>query len=115
MRKTATTNVAMHEQFVSFQRRFCSGESLLSWLPGMRIAYLKRFVRVSKKEPILNLVYGRVHYPRGPEVTARLRNFTPCPQVQIVESVSPNTHSRPLCHSEQVAADDFTPGSIDSR
>jgi len=82
------TNTTPHERFFSFSRRSCSGESLPSWLTQGRKAYLRRFVRTSKHDPLVDEVelvtvnpsYARVRFPGGREVTVNLRDLAPRPQ-----------------------------------
>ena len=82
------TNTTPHERFFSFSRRSCSGESLPSWLTQGRKAYLRRFVRTSKHDPLVDEVelvtvnpsYARVRFPGGREVTVNLRDLPPRPQ-----------------------------------
>jgi len=50
------TNTTPHEPFFNFQRRSSSGESLPSWLTDGRKAYLKRFSRANKTEPLVEEV-----------------------------------------------------------
>ena len=48
------TNVTPHERFFSYQRRSSTGDSLPSWLTTSRKAYVKRFVRLSKNDPLVD-------------------------------------------------------------
>jgi len=77
------TNTTPPESFFNFQRRSGSGESLPSWLTDSRKAYLKRFARSSKNEPLVeevelvnvNPMFARARYPGGREVSV---NLGPC-------------------------------------
>ena len=74
--------------FSVISRRSCSGESLPSWLTQGRKAYLRRFVRTSKHDPLVDEVelvtvnpsYARVRFPGGREVTVNVRDLAPRPQ-----------------------------------
>ena len=82
------TNTTPHERFFSFSRRSCSGESLPSWLTQGRKAYLRRFVRTSKNDPLVHEVelvmvnpsYACVRFPGGREVIVNVRDLAPRPQ-----------------------------------
>ena len=82
------TNVTPHERFFSYQRRSSTGYSLLSWLTNSRKAYAKRFVRLSKNDPLvdevelihINPTYANVRYCNGREATVSIRDLAPNPQ-----------------------------------
>ena len=62
--------------------------SLLSWMTTRSIAFIKRFVRHSKSDPLVDEVevihvnpnYAKVCCPNGREITVSLQNLAPCPQ-----------------------------------
>ena len=96
-----STNATPHERFFNFQRRSSSGVSLPSWMqPGPVL--LRRFVRTSKNDPLVdeveltdvNPTYARIRYPDGRESSVSLRDLTPCPSPSIQKGTSPET--RPL-------------------
>ena len=66
-----------HERFFGFSRRSSSGASIPTWLSTPGPVYLKRQVRTSKMEPLVNEVgllqantrYAHVRYPDGWETT----------------------------------------------
>jgi len=82
------TNTTPHERFFNFSRRSYSGESLPFWLTQGRKAYLRRFVRTSKHDPLVDEVelvmvnpsYTRVRFSGGREVTVNVRDLAPRPQ-----------------------------------
>ena len=82
------TNTTPHERLFNFSRRSCSGESLPSWLTQGRKAYLRRFVRTSKHDALVDEVelvmvnpsYTRVRFSGGREVTVNVRDLAPRPQ-----------------------------------
>ena len=78
------TNVTPHERMFSFPRRSATGESMPSWLnPGP--VYLKRRVRTSKHEPLVDEVelleanpnYAHIRFPDGREDTVSLSHLAP--------------------------------------
>ena len=83
-----TTNATSHERFFIFQRRSTTGMSLPSWMTTGSKAFMKRFVRHSKSDPLVDEVeimhvnpnYAQVRCPNGREMIVSLRNLAPCPQ-----------------------------------
>ena len=78
------TNATPHERMFSFPRRSATGESMPSWLnPGP--VYLKRRVRTSKHEPLVDEVelleanpnYAHIRFPDGREDTVSLSHLAP--------------------------------------
>ena len=82
------TNATPHERFFAFQRRSSTRATLPTWLtyPGSK-AYLRRFVRTSKIDPLVDEVeiinvnpnYANVRHLNGREVTFSLNDLSPCP------------------------------------
>ena len=78
------TNETQHERL--FARRSTSGCSVPSWLTIPRPVYLKRHVRTSKTEPLVDEVeligenshYAHLCYPDGRETTVSTRHLAPC-------------------------------------
>ena len=74
-----------HERFFGFSRRSSSGASIPTWLSTPGSVYLKRQVRTSKMEPLVNEVgllqantrYAHVRYPDGWETTAATKHLAP--------------------------------------
>ena len=68
-----TTNGSPHERFFIFQRRSTTGMSLPSWMTTEFKAFMKRFVRSSKSDPLVDEVeiiyvnpnYAQVRCPNG--------------------------------------------------
>ena len=83
------TNTTPHERFFNFQRRSCSGTSLPTWLTNSDKVFVRRFVRNSKSEPLVdevevvnvNPTYADVRYPSGREATVSIRDLAPIPQL----------------------------------
>ena len=86
---STSTNTTPHERFFSFQRRSSCGTSMPSWLHSPRPVLLRRFVRTSKNDPLvdqvelrdLNPMYTNVRYMDGRESTVSLHYLAPCPSV----------------------------------
>ena len=80
------TNETPHERLLGFSRRSTSGCSVPSWLTIPGPVYLKRHVRTSKTEPLVdeveligkNSYYAHVRYPDGRETTVSIRHLAPC-------------------------------------
>ena len=83
-----STNTTPHERLFSFQRRSTTGGSLPSWLLESDKVLIKRFVRNSKNDPLVDEVdliqanpnYAIVKYPNGRESTVSLRHISPLPK-----------------------------------
>ena len=84
---STATNTTPHERFFNFQRRSSHGTSLPSWLHSPGPVLLRRFVRTSKNDPLVDEVevtsanpsYAHVKYKDGRESTVSLRDLAPCP------------------------------------
>lgn len=85
---STATNSTPHERFFNFQRRSSHGTSLPTWLQSAGPVLLRRYVRTSKNDPIVDQVelkeanptYARVKYMDGRESTVSIRDLAPCPQ-----------------------------------
>ena len=79
------TNATPHERMFQHSRKSTSGNSLPSWLLTPGPVYLKRHVRNSKYDPIVDEVqlleanprYAHVRLPDGRESTVSLRHLAP--------------------------------------
>ena len=72
-----------HERLLHFSRRSTSGCSVPSWLTIPVPVYLKRHVRTSKTEPLVDeieLIGENSHYAhvRYPDTTVSTRHLAPC-------------------------------------
>ena len=84
---STATNTTPHERFFGFQRRSPCGSSLPTWLSAPCNVMLRRFVRNSKNDPLVdeveltsvNLAYAHIRYPDGRESTVSLKDLSPCP------------------------------------
>ncbi|KFD63456.1 hypothetical protein M514_10596 [Trichuris suis] len=87
------TNATPHERMFSFSRRSTMGTSLPAWLWHPGPALLKKHVRSSKMDPLVeevelletNLQYAYVRLPDGRESTVSLRHLAPAgsPRVEL--------------------------------
>ena len=102
------TNCTPHERLFSYQRRSSSGHSVPSWLSCADRAYLRKHVRQSKFDPLVEEVevlhsnpqYVHVRLPSGTESTVSIRDLAPMdPGVSRVDEkrmslpLSPETES----------------------
>ena len=79
--------------FFNFQRRSCSGKSLPTRLSCLGKAFVRRFVRNSKSEILVdevelinvNPTCADVRYQSGREAIVSIRDLAPCPQPAINE------------------------------
>ena len=79
------TNATSHERLFSYQRRSTSGVSIPSLLATTGIVLMKRHVRHSKYEPLVdevelldaNLQYAHVRLPSGKETTVSVKHLVP--------------------------------------
>ena len=84
-----TTNCTPHERIFNFQRRTSTGFSLPSWLASPGKVLLRRFVRRSKYDPLVDEVdlieanpsYAYIRYPDGRESSVNIRDLAPCGEV----------------------------------
>ena len=80
------TNCTPHERLFSYQRRATSGNAVPSWLLSPGPVYVKRHVRQSKYDPIVeeaelleaNPEYAFVQFKNGNQSTVSLRDLAPC-------------------------------------
>ena len=79
------TNETPHERFLGFSRRSSSGSSVPSWLTTPGPVFIKRQVRTSKTDPLVDEVellqanphYAHVRYPDGRETTEATKQLAP--------------------------------------
>ena len=92
------TNVTPREHFFSYQRRSSTRDSLPPWLTNSRKAYVKRFVRLSKNNPLvdeveliyINPTYASVRYCNGREATVSICDFAPNSQSAVDNALQSN-------------------------
>ena len=79
------TNCTPHERLFGYQRRSSSGHTVPSWLSSADRAYLRKHVRQSKYDPLVEKVevlhanpqYVHVRLPSGVESTVSIRDLAP--------------------------------------
>ena len=80
------TNCTPHERMFNFQRKSTAGNSVPSWLARPGPVYVRKHVRKSKYDPIVetaelieaNPEYAFIRLPSGHETTVSLRDLAPC-------------------------------------
>ena len=80
------TNETPHERMFSFKCRSTFGTSVPTWLSSPGPVYLKRHIRTSKYDPVVDKVdllhatpnYAIVRLPNGRETTVSLKDVAPC-------------------------------------
>lgn len=90
------TNETPHERFFSFSRRSSSGHSIPTWLASPGPVLLKRHVRQSKTEPLVEEVellqanphYAHVRYHDGRETTVATKHLAPKGREEILQTSS---------------------------
>ena len=93
---STATNSTPHERMFTFQRRTSSGVSLPSWLSSPGPVLLRRHVRQSKYEPLVdevdlieaNTQYAFIRFPDGREDTVNLHDLAPYPTDSIHDSIT---------------------------
>ena len=89
------TNTTPHERFLTFNRRSTLGTSVPSWLSSPGPVLLKRHVRTSKYDPLVDEVkliqasptHARVRLQNGREVTVSLRDVAPFGEKEVLDDV----------------------------
>ena len=82
---STSTNCTPYERLFNFQRKLATGDSIPIWLPRSKSALLKRHLRGSKYEPLVETVdilkvnpnYAHVRFNNGRETTVSLRHIAP--------------------------------------
>ena len=82
---STSTNCTPHERLFDFQRKSATGDSIPTWLTGSKSALLKRHLRGSEYEPLVETVdilevnpnYAHVRFNNGRETTVSLRHIAP--------------------------------------
>lgn len=110
------TNATPHERFLPFQRRSSAGTSLPSWLSQPGTVLLRRHVRHTKYEPLVDEVelieanpqYALVRHPDGRQATVSLRDLAPAgdPKTTLEKRPDPSdTEIQPGDHRTGIAPD----------
>ena len=106
------TNLTQHERFFNFQRRSCTGQSLLTRLTSNNKAFFRRFIRHSKSDPYVdevervnvNPTYAEVRYLNGREATVSIRHPSPCPN-EVVDFCDKSSESDITENNSNVVVD----------
>ena len=92
------TNCTPHERMFNFQRRSGTGTSLPTWLASPGKVLLRRFVRQSKNDPLVDEVelieanpqYAHIRFDNGRESTVSVKDLAPRGEVlDLAEAVEP--------------------------
>ena len=110
------TNETPHERFFGFSRRSSTGASIPTWLASPGPVYIKRQVRTSKMDPLVdevellqaNLHYAHVRYPDGRETTVATKHLALKGHSEAVETLPTAEHI--LAEAENLPLD--TPVSV---
>lgn len=94
---STATNATPHERLMNFARRSTAGSSIPSWLCNPGPVLLKRHVRHSKTEPLVDEVelleanpqYAHIRYPDGRETTVSIRHLAPAGDTSATPRVIP--------------------------
>ena len=89
------TNVTPHERLLGFPRRAGTGTSLPTWLTTPGPVLLRKWVRTSKQDPLVdevelieaNAQYAHVRHASGREDTVSIRDLAPFGEVHTVGDV----------------------------
>ena len=114
------TNCTPHERMFQFQRRSGTGTSLPTWLLVPGPVLLRRFVRRSKQEPLVDEVqlieanpqYAFIRYPDGRESTVSIKDLAPTGEVrELSEEVpdAPQVMNLDGEHGEATPVEDVMP------
>lgn len=107
------TNCTPHERFFSYQRKSTSGQSIPTWLSIPGPVLLKRHLRQSKYEPLVDEVelleanpsYAHVRLQDGRETTVSVRHLAPLAPTPESEG-SPEFHSTPSDNNDNSPAEE---------
>ena len=88
---STSINTTAHEGSFGFQRRSSCGTSLPLWLPAPGLVMLRRIVRHTKNDPLVDEVhlmdinpsYAHIRYPNGRESAVSIKDLSACPSSPI--------------------------------
>jgi len=111
---STATNATPHERMFNFTRRSASGQSIPSWLCEPGTVLLKRQVRHSKTEPLVDEVellqanpnYAHVRYPDGRETTVSMRLLAPAGKMVITDGESCQNTTVQESETESICLED---------
>lgn len=98
------TNCTPHERMFAFHRRSSTGTSLPSWLLTQGPVLLRRFVRHSKTDPLVDEVelleanpqYAHVRFPDGRETTVSVKDLAPRGEVRDLKDTESSNNELPV-------------------
>ena len=102
------TNETPHERMFSFSRRSSHGNSLPTWLTSPGPVYLRRYVRSSKYDPLVdevelvhdNPTYAQVKFADGRESTVSVKDLARCPSSDDVSNLRSNSEMSSFSEDE---------------
>jgi hypothetical protein len=124
---STATNVTPHERLFNYQRRSTSGQAVPTWLTSPGTVLLKRPVRNSKYDQLVDEVelieanpqYAHVRDRNGREITVSLRDLAPCGTRNTEKSSKiQNTHnsdSDPVTTTQPTIDDIGPPADVEPR
>ena len=109
-----STNQTPHERLSNFTRRSSNGQGLPSWLIHSEKALLKRFIRKSKYDPLVDEVelidvktsYARIRHADGREDTVSTKHLAPLRENSPLEKSAGEIEPSPLHANENSKPDD---------
>ncbi|KAF2884124.1 hypothetical protein ILUMI_22044 [Ignelater luminosus] len=109
------TNETPHKRMFKFVRRTRNGSATPSWLTIPGPILLKKHVRHSKFDPLIQEVsliegnheYAHIRFPEGRKTTVSTRDLAPLPS--IVENGSDSIETPPPSHEQDYTPSDPTP------
>jgi hypothetical protein len=106
------TNMTPHERMFTYPRKSTSGVSVPSWLATPGPVLLKRHVRKSKYDPLVDEVdlieanpqYAHVRFPDGREDTVSIKHLAPSGNVEVLADSADQPRSLSFAedHNEKV-------------
>jgi hypothetical protein len=102
------TNATPHERFFNFQRRSSNGQSTPTWLLEQGKVFVKKHVRSSKYDPLVEEVelieaepqYAHIKFPSGRESTVSIKDLAPIGDSNPPNSDNENPNTNNTNHSE---------------
>ena len=99
-----TTNATPHERFFGFRRRSALGTSMPTWLNKPGPVYVRRHIRSSKHDPLVDEVellhatpnYAQVRFPSGRESTVPVRDIAPFVNENVISNDISLNENAPL-------------------
>ena len=111
------TNTTCHERFLNFSRCSVLGISVPSWLNSPGTILIRRHVRQSKYDPLVeeaDLIhatpqYAHIRYKNGRETTVSLKDVAPLSGPESPQLSIPTMEESNPCTDESIPEDDLAP------